>query len=79
MSSFINRIARQRIEARQAEQIDAPGVKGAEVGQGQSIEGPELRPGGRPTPKKTNPVITSYSIHYTKLYDNNRTCSKRHW
>jgi hypothetical protein len=66
MSSFINRIARQRIEARQADQVDAPGVKGpGGAPQGQPVEGPELRPGGRPAPKKASPGLNAALMRQT--------------
>ncbi|MCA9550474.1 MAG: hypothetical protein KC933_10595, partial [Myxococcales bacterium] len=66
MSSFINRIARQRIEARQADKVDGPGAKGnADAGQTQSAEGPELRSGGRPAPKKASPGLNAAMMRQT--------------
>lgn len=51
--SFISDIARQRIQARQAEPVKGAGAKKADgAKQGAAVEGPALRPGGRPAPKK---------------------------
>lgn len=50
--TFIRKMAENRIQARQLGQVDGPqadGAKGAQ--QGQPIEGPALRPGGRPVQK----------------------------
>lgn len=53
MSNFINNIARNRIAARQLGQIDGPKADGADKAkQGEPLGAPDLRPGGRPAPKK---------------------------
>ncbi len=66
MSNFIRNIAGNRIAAQQLAQVDAPKADGADKAKkGQPLQAPDLRPGGRPVPKKQGGGLNAAMMRQT--------------